>query len=151
MKPSNGDRIRPASAEDILAFYGRRLPWRARALAVTDAASRLIGLGGFSLQPHGLTVFMDVATGVDPARHKRVLIRAGRQVMQTARAMDRPVLACREADWPASANLLAHFGFEKISGEGAGEMWALNTAIEPFGGLERPGEGGTGERAWAIR
>lgn len=104
-------------------FYGRPIPWRAQAVIVEDAAGRPLGLGGLQHHPAGSFLFMDTASGVDPATHRRALVVATRRVLAAARRAGRPAFAVREAAWPRSEAFLEHFGFRLWGEATQQEVW----------------------------
>lgn len=123
MSGGTADRVRPATAADIRALDDRPIPYRLQAVAVEDEARRLLGVGGLAFQPTGLTAFLDIAPGVDPRRHRRAIIEAGRHVMAFAVAAGRPVFVARDIGSAGSGTLLTHFGFAPVDVAGEQEIW----------------------------
>lgn len=119
----SGSRIRPAGTADFEAFYRRPPRWRVKAVVAEDDAGEALGIGGMEFQPTGLCVFMDVARDVEPAAHKRLLLRAARRVLSAAAATRRPIFAIRDPDVPGSETFLTHFGFAPLSGPHDQEVW----------------------------
>lgn len=115
--------LRAATAADFQSFYGHAPPRRARALVVEDGKGRVLGIGG--VEHHGalLKAFMDVAPGVAPGRHRRVLIRAVRRVLAEAEATGLGLLAVRDTGQPQSENFLSHFGFARSGAADQQEIW----------------------------
>ena len=117
------DQIRPATAADVQASDDRPIPYRLQAVAVEDRAGRLLGVGGIAFQPNGLTAFLDIAPDVDPRRHRRAIVKAGRRVMALAAASGRPIFVARDPHSAGSETLLTHFGFVPVDAADEQEIW----------------------------
>ena len=115
--------LRPASAADFHAFYGRAPAWRVWALVVEAAGGKVLGIGGFEHQPPGLHLFMDIGPGIDVRAHRRALILAARTVLRRARESGRPLFAVRDPDQPRSRDFLNHFGFVPMEEAQLQEVW----------------------------
>lgn len=121
MKQQNVE-IGPTRLDDYLDMFGCPPPYRAKAVTVRENG-RVIGIGGLQFHRDGVVAFMDIAAGVDPAKHKRTLIRAARAVMRMAAEAGRPVVAFRDVCQERSESLLRHFGFNPVGETGEGEVW----------------------------
>jgi len=127
----SADRVRPAVAADFDAFYGRPPARRVQAVVVEAPDGDVLGIGGVERQSAGLCAFMDVAAGVDPACHRRALVRAAREVLRRARGSGLPVFAVRDREQPKAAGLLGHFGFAPTGGAHHQEIWRCQEHSAP--------------------
>ena len=114
--------VRSARPSDYVEIYGRTPRHRTIGVAVDDG-ERVLGIGGLEFQPHHIVAFLDIAQGVEPAAHKRPLLRAGRAVMAMVQKQTRDVLAFRDASQERSEGLLRHFGFEPAGTAQGREVW----------------------------
>lgn len=97
--------VRPATAEDFQAFYGRPAPFTLRAIVVVKDGE-LVGFGGYYLIDGAALVFTDIKPGIG----KKDIIRGARETMRLALASGIPLVA--QGSEPTSESALKHYGFE---------------------------------------
>jgi len=101
---------RPATAEDIVAFYGRPWPTTLRAVVLV-LDEKIVGVIGLSREGDHLKLFSDAAPELEPHIKSITVMRGLKKVMQWVEASQMPVLAV--ADNPP---LLEKLGFELLEG-----------------------------------
>ena len=97
--------IRWATREDILAFYGRDVPYTVRALAA-EKNGEIVGIGGFYFDGDAAVAFSDVRAS---AMSKREFVRGARAVKDLLHEVKVDVVA---KAGPSGDIALRHFGFE---------------------------------------
>jgi RimJ/RimL family protein N-acetyltransferase len=102
------------------------LPWRVRAWAV-ELNGELLGLGGFSYQPHGvIAAFVIKKPGAE--KYAVSLHRAGLMAMQEARRLGyRRVVALAEKTNEAAERWLERLGFKQVYIDGE-QAWVWEHA-----------------------
>jgi len=122
--------IRPATAADLIAFYGRPPPASVRALvAILDG--RPVGVGGLKYEGGAdgetlLVAFSDLRPEL--RAYPVAIMRAARRVV--ASMQGRPAIALADPAEPGAPAFLARLGFVHAASTAAGEIYRLATAAD---------------------
>jgi hypothetical protein len=113
---------RPATAGDLLEYYGQTFPFSVRALVIT-IDDRVRGVLGLARRGDHYLLFSDTREELRPYLGRMPILRAIRRVMGWMEERGAPVLAVRSETEPRSAGLLERMGFEPYMQTSAGEVY----------------------------
>lgn len=109
---------RPASAEDIERFYGRRLPHSVAAhVAVLDGEP--IGVVGLMFDPRGAYYFSDLRP--EMRRWPMTIVRGVRAFLADVGETNAPAIA--DTEEPGAPRLLSLLGFDHVTSTAGGEVF----------------------------
>ena len=102
---------RPATAADIVAFYGKPWPTTLKAVVLV-LDDKPVGVIGLSREGNHLKLFSDAAPELEPHMRSITVMRGLKRVMRWVEESHLPVVAV--ADNPP---LLEKLGFERLEGD----------------------------------
>jgi hypothetical protein len=112
-------RVRPATAADVSAFYGRTLPVTVRAW-VAEADGSVEMVAGYANRGEYTEVFSDSTDAI--RANKFGIARAAKQIMaEVEKHAGRPLIAAAESE--NSRRALEFLGFEHLNGDAY--IWPL--------------------------
>lgn len=104
--------LRPATADDLVSFYGHHPRSTMRAV-VAEHDGRILGVAGLMRTPNGLLAVSEITDEL--RRYPLVIMRAGRIIADMARKSAVPVYAVASDKEANSAAFLERLGFVCIS------------------------------------
>ncbi len=105
--------IRPAKADDFMAFFGKSPTTTVRALVALDDDGKPMAIGGYYLFANHAVAFTDHRKGMT----KRQMIKGARAVVAMLKELKVSVIAVAGVD---GTTALKHYGFEP-----AGNGWRM--------------------------
>ena len=104
--------IRPASAQDILSFYGHAPSCRTKAIIVL-IDNKPMGIAGLQYRNIGIVAFSDMKDEMRP--YKKAILKTARALAELVSRQRRRVFAI--AELPTSPAILERIGFERVTDE----------------------------------
>lgn len=109
--------LRPATAEDLRAFYGKAPPFTCRAVVgVVDG--KPVGIGGIGYAGSYRAFFCDLKP--EARRYKVAIVKAARVVLSMATGR---TFAAASPDEPGAPRWLERMGFQRIGSGPAGQVY----------------------------
>lgn len=115
--PQTRVEVRPTTQDDVERFFGKPLPYRARALTAF-VGDKIIGIGGVAMLPDGSALaFLDMAEGAE--RYAVTLHKTALRVLSDAKQRGiRKIAACADLTKPAAVRWLIRLGFHPVEIDG---------------------------------
>lgn len=109
--------IRPTTQDDVERFFGKPMPYRARAVTAV-VGEKIIGIGGVAMLPDGSALaFLDMADGAE--RYAVTLHKTALRVIADAKRRGiRKIAACADLTKPAAVRWLIRLGFHPVQIDG---------------------------------
>ena len=101
--------LRPATAKDAVAFYGKTPPFSFRGF-VADLDGEVVGICGVYYEKHRPVAFSEMRDAMRP--YKKEIAKACRMLMQLLNQLGGSVYAFACPTEPTSGYLLAKLGFK---------------------------------------
>lgn len=114
--------IRPATAADLVAYYGGPLPWTVRAW-VADLGGDILGVVGMRPVYGATLVFSDIRE--DMRRYPVLIYRVARWAMEKAAERGLPVMCLEDRQEETAPAFLTRLGWELAAEnhEGRAYIW----------------------------
>lgn len=115
--------IRPATAADVLAFFGRS-PQKTMQAVVVIKDGELSAFAGVTIERNQIIAFSDVKDGV---RVPNITVwRCAKAIMKYIRGRQAPVFAIASPDIPRSGRFLQTLGFTYVGPCESGNVYRLD-------------------------
>lgn len=106
--------IEPARADHFVRLNGRPPALTSRAIAAVRG-DEVLGIAGVYPKGEYLAMFFDRKDEL--TKHRRVIVRGIRRVMEIAKRVGVPIVAKADPAIAGSASMLEHMGFKPYTGE----------------------------------
>lgn len=104
-------KIKPATREDLISFYGEQLNRTVYAY-VGERDGEVLGLGGYYFDKDSIVMFSDIKP--EGRDKKKSIVKIIKIIMKAARKHRLPIVAVPDDDYESSCQLLKRLGFENF-------------------------------------